>query len=259
MKTNNGFILITLVSLFVLSFSAQATSLSDDLIALYTFNDGTANDSSGNGNDGTFIGGATTTAEGRDGSGLATSGGSHVEITDGFGTTDVGDFTVTAWTKFAGPFPPANRAYVVDLFTPSQGPSFWYDGPNILGTFISVDGSSEVHDTVGDPTDEWHHIAFSRQGSTLSRFYDGVLLGSFTYSSAALQLTTTSFIGTFAGVTSSHFFNGTIDEVGIWGRALDQTEITLLQNDVDITGAVPEPSTMLLGIMAGFLLFYRRF
>lgn len=67
---------------------------------------------------------------------------------------------------------------------------------------------------------QWNHLAISKTGSTLELYINGVSQGTRTLS----QLTPVSNIG----FGQSEYFNGSIDEVAIWGRALSATEIQQL-------------------------------
>ena len=73
------------------------------LVGFWNFDDGTANDSSGNGNNGTFQNGAAASANVPAGGGamsLAVGGGSqHVLIPDSSSLDVSGAITITAWVQ----------------------------------------------------------------------------------------------------------------------------------------------------------------
>jgi len=81
-----------------------------------------------------------------------------------------------------------------------------------------------------DP-DGWHHIAAVYNGTAMTLYLDGDYRGS---SEAALDTAKTRFtLGRLRG-GDSKFFEGSIDDVRIYNRALSQTEI-LLSKDVTVS------------------------
>jgi len=96
---------------------------------------------------------------------------------------------------------------------------FWNGGGN---NFIQVGN-------IGDYTNgQWHHFALTRSGSTFTLYIDGASVGTASYSSAIdLSGGNNNYIGASTGqVTTSRFFwNGLVDEVEIFNRALSQREI----------------------------------
>jgi len=84
---------------------------------------------------------------------------------------------------------------------------------------------------------DWHHLVISwDSGNSEYKFYlDGnektIYTGS--HSGAADLLNNTNYIGLSDVVQSSDFYNGLIDEVGIWSRALTSSEVTELYNSGD--------------------------
>jgi hypothetical protein len=74
-------------------------------------------------------------------------------------------------------------------------------------------------------TGEWHHIALTKSGSSFTMYKDGSSLGTkiLTYVDA---VDGDLFIGTYQGSTVAHYnFDGLIDEVRIWDKALTAKQI----------------------------------
>jgi hypothetical protein len=169
------------------------------LVGLWHFDEGTgiiANDSSGNGNDGTLMGGTSWTS-GKFGNALSFDGSNgYVLVADDaifeFGTSD---FTVEAWINVRGSALVSNREYgVVNKNSYFQGTPGWGIevstwGPDgdfgvicyitnqtswVSTKYLSVRISSMTADV-------WHHIAQVRTGTTLRLYFDGELVGTKTH------------------------------------------------------------------------------
>jgi hypothetical protein len=80
--------------------------------------------------------------------------------------------------------------------------------------------------TIGQNT--WYFITVTKQGTQFKLYINGILTSQGTSTYLAFDANTYFFIS--AGVSNSGGFSGNIDDVGIWNRALTQTEITRLYN-----------------------------
>ncbi|MFA5870722.1 MAG: LamG-like jellyroll fold domain-containing protein [Candidatus Paceibacterota bacterium] len=77
--------------------------------------------------------------------------------------------------------------------------------------------------------DEWVHIVGTWDGSQIKIYENGVLKGTTTQSFSLPVTTTSLFIGKDQ---NSQYFDGKIDEVRIYNRALSVTEILAMYNDL---------------------------
>ena len=101
-----------------------------------------------------------------------------------------------------------------------------FKGPNIgmrLGGIQAVYGFN----TTGPMVDKnWHHIAGTYDGKTAKIYLDGEILSNV---DRAFEFSGTNDIDLRIGCTKNYpqytFKNGSIDEVGVWRRALSETEI----------------------------------
>jgi len=210
------------------------------LVGGFSFNEGAGTiiaDASGAGNTGTIVG-ATWTTAGKFGNALSFNGtNSYVELskTDAYDSLTQG--TIEAWVKWSG-----------------TGYASWFsaDSGNCLHPFeIAVDnGKFEVwagpsgcgatlnaYVSIPNPT-AWHHLAYVVSSSGNKFYIDGVqqtatyVTGSaastFFFASAAGSVTRYN-IGRSVN-NNGETFNGVIDEVRIYNRALTPTEI---QNDMN--------------------------
>ena len=101
-----------------------------------------------------------------------------------------------------------------------------FKGPNIG---MRLGGTQGVYgfNTTGPMVDKnWHHIAGTYDGKTAKIYLDGEILSNV---DRAFEFNGTNDIDLRIGCTKNHpqytFKNGSIDEVGVWRRALSQAEI----------------------------------
>jgi hypothetical protein len=82
---------------------------------------------------------------------------------------------------------------------------------------------------VGNLADgSWHHVAATFDGTTRKVYVDGVLKGSDTPSTHRVPIRAQNI--RIGSTNNGEFFKGSIDDVGIWSRALTQEEITQRQS-----------------------------
>jgi hypothetical protein len=135
-------------------------------------------------------------------------------------------FSLSAWVKTGKDS--GTILSKTDFYTPWPGFAFGI-GPNAGGLPAfwpnNVDSWQTAATRVDD--DQWHHLAVSINGNQLQFYVDGKPDGG--------PILLSTAIGTSAEAlrcgyeqnpfASPRFFNGTLDEVCIWNRALSQDEI----------------------------------
>jgi len=243
-KILSGIIALTMVIALLSGaiYIPRAQAADPVLVGLWHFDEGmgpTANDSSGNNNDGTLMGGTSWTS-GKFGNSLSFDGSNgYVLVADDdtldFGT---GDFTVEAWINVRKSALVTYKEYgVVNKNSYFQGTPGW--GIEVftwgLGgdfgvicyitnqtswvptTYLSVRISSMTADV-------WHHIAQVRTGTTLRLYFDGELVGTKTHGEISGNVNNSQpvIIGDHSWGPN---FPGLIDEVRIWGSALSQSQL----------------------------------
>lgn len=213
------------------------------LIAHFPFN-GNANDESGNGHDGT-VNGATLTADrfGNPDSAYGFNGSSsHINcgnIIDGFSS-----FTVSAWinvdrfthSRYMGPWsqqrfamPSVNCNYHIYTTTDS-GAGF--------GTSMGWSDGTGLNTRVGHalPLGTWHLITQTYDGSEVRQYDNGTLINSVVSAGHTISNTFDFIIGKtcgYPGYLSTHFFDGKVDDLRVYNRALSGSEIAGLYDETD--------------------------
>jgi len=199
------------------------------LLANYPFNS-SADDASGNNNDGALMGGATVT-----GSGYLTIGPNASDalslprrVLDG-----LADFTASAWLRMGR--------------TGNSYDNFWVscsDGTNNNFVMIYYDNSDSRWEGAIDGTAyvfasdiqmkdlKWHHVAIIRSGALARLYIDGSEVGTGTsVSTSTLDITNNGFIigqdqdivgGSFQEVQS---WAGDMDNLRFYDRALSEIEV----------------------------------
>ncbi len=208
-------------------------TLSQNLSAYWNLNEVTATtayDSFGTSN-GTSTG--TTVAAGKL-SNARTFNGSSDYIDAGASSVFApsGDITISAWIKttvsptgdvaIAGKGGDSNTQYQLRM-TGS------IDGAGKL-KFSHFNGSwYEAISTSTYNNGTWHHVVGVNSSGTLYLYVDGTQVASapVTWGTAS---TGNFLIGARSSATKDIYFSGSIDEVGVWSRALSQQEITDLYN-----------------------------
>ena len=254
---------VMLVTVLGICGFAQA-GLSDGLIASYTF-DGDANDSSGSGYNGAVSGATLTTDRfGNENSAYSFDGeNDYIEVADSEALRLANtDFTLSVWVNEAQRNSSYNAGILIKRgteqadgwFTSSLGSAI---GGELVGkAFYNVSGGGDPSATssASMSLNSWHHLAitYSLSTGTASFYIDGVFDSS-TSGITSPNSTTDSAMRIGADTSgSSYFFNGAIDDVRIYDRALNSTEVSELQ-------AIPEPAVAtLIGLVGVGALVVRR-
>jgi hypothetical protein len=205
------------------------------LVGYWPFN-GNANDESGNGNNGTNNGAALTTDRfGNSNTAFYfSSSGCSTYIDAQINTTSInGALTISFWVNRidSGCISPR----IMKFFAPSDGP-----GTHVFGwpNYSNNPSTAFVTSTIESPfyqynnisNNIWSHIVFTNDGSIAKLYQDGVLLSS-NITTGAVTLAGNANFGRMVN-PAYDAFNGKIDDIGIWNRALTQQEITNLFSSV---------------------------
>jgi hypothetical protein len=201
-----------------------------------------ANDESGNGNDGTVNG--ATLAQDRLGNADAAyffnGTGEHINLGPVSGLLATNEFTVSAWVNIDPSFTGSGASgflYRGDFGEANQlGFGFNYQ-PQLATSFIMrINGAQNpLYTNLIVQDSQWKHVVWMHQGSGLIEIYVNMkLIGSLNVGTMA-NLSFNLHLGRL-GNTNNQAYKGLGDDLGIWNRALSQTEI----QDLYLAG---QPST----------------
>ena len=195
-----------------------------DVVAAYAFNEGagtTMADASGNGATGT-INGATWTSQGRFGSALTFNGmNDWVTVNDANLLDLTAGMTLEAWV-----YPTATTG-VRDIVV-KEGASDIYNlyARNWRGlpeANVLVSGSNRTAEGAALAANVWTHVAGTYDGTTVRLYVNGVQVASAPVTAPISTSTGPLRIG--GNSLWGEFFQGQIDEVRVYNRALSQAEI----------------------------------
>jgi len=205
--------------------NSSGKSLSDGLVGYWKFDEGTGTSSpdfSGNNATATLSGTTLPSwGSGKYGTGV-TFDGLTGYVTTGttypFGT---GSFTVAAWYKSSQSSPFLG---IVGAANPGNNTGFALENNNgQLAAWVNGVMSSG---STGINNNQWHHLLFTRNGSSLNFYIDGKLDIATTTSSSSVTTTQTLWIGGWGN--TSYLTSGSIDEARIYNRALSSDEVRQL-------------------------------
>ncbi len=267
--------IVLLLSISILGFSTSySQTLSDSLVAHY-FLDGNGIDSVGS-NNGTVVGATLTTDRNSNINSAYSFNGSAdwINIGNYPDLAITGDITVSAWVKTPASWPSTYRDPMI--YVRNSAPTADITGVNlfinnahlstrkfgfILKTGNNPWGNDYVLATTTLQLATWYFIVGVRQDNIVKFYVNGVLDGTVIGSLDPINYgsSPSASIGQKDG-TSAHWFNGTIDDVRIYKRALSTTEIQTLHTTIsaiafndDINNQIsvyPNPSNKYLNIKA---------
>jgi hypothetical protein len=254
--------LVILISLIFAAFSATVTmaDLTDGLVAYWPLDDGSgdvARDATGNGHDGTLQGGPVWTGDSKMGTGALTFDGTDdlVRIPS-FDVTGGNGITIACWFITGNLDTPGNDPRMVSKAVGGSNDEHWFmlsssreGGIKILRFRLKTDGATgelKAHPDGVIDLDVWIHAVASWDGSTMRVYKNGVEVGSLAKGGVLdVDPTVEMAIGSQPATTDARPFDGTIDDVAIWNRALTQDEINeLMATGIPVVSAV-EPGEKL--------------
>ena len=212
-----------------------ASCMSKGLVGYWGFDEGSGTTaynaaSTGSVNDGALINGPNWT-RGKKAGALSFDGrNDYVDCDNNSSLNITAEITVEAWVKpdtdkcnvFVHKYAGENQGWA--LYAPSDS-----DG---LRFMVTIDGSENAgcyaKGIVLD--NSWHHIVGTYDGTDIRMYVDGVLKDTANDAGAMTNGDTNTKIGDNAGMTyylcpESYYFNGAIDEVRIYNRALSAEEV----------------------------------
>ena len=251
----------------ILATSTSNAELITDLAAYWPF-DGDLLDQSINGNDGTAFNGASFIAGGRFGQAVSFDGsndyanmgrGASLDITDALTISlwarmdDAGsDISLNQYflSKGTGTFNSAANTYSVLMgnFSPNPIPdgvvTHLFEGAS---RFRTEDASELQLQNLNSTT--WYHFVARWDGNASQIFLDGqhITAADVAFTGTINSLPNADLLLGRLG-DNTRFYDGALDDVAIWNRALTDQEILTLST-TSVASAIPEPSTSTFLIM----------
>lgn len=223
-------------------------AIEDGIVSVWTFDDGTARDSGGGGNNGIIKGGVKSVA-GKFGKAMDFDGakGSYIEIPDK-ANLQQDKFTMSAWINVRKG---VNHGAII-----WKGDKIGW-GANFMGriavtsdtdltwgtTFAGTEGYFATAGVIKLNT--WYHVCLTADGTTATGYVNATIPKSDQTNPHESKAPLNKFpgkpmeFGVGRGVDGTvgndFFYNGIIDNVCFWKRALTKDEVTQLSNGLQLT------------------------
>jgi hypothetical protein len=242
-QISNRALLLVILMMSTFSLKAQVPSYvpTNGLVGWWPFN-GNANDESGNGNNGT-VNGATLTSD-RDGnfnkSYQFDGNNDLINIPNNitFDNTFKSNFTLSFWFSSTN----SNASNFDGLI--SKG---WSNNSSFFGWQLGLTPSglgfqTKNPDCGGNITNvinnTWYQViqVYSISSGFIDVYINGILVSTITTCSPTVSQISSTFDLNFGVEREGNlFYNGKLDDIGIWNRALTQQEITALYNGCQLS------------------------
>jgi O-glycosyl hydrolase len=223
--------LMVTLAMAALLCAPVAFAQSSGLVAAYSFDEGagtTAADKSGNGNNGTLVNGATWSTTSKFGAAASFDGADdRIDVADTNSLDLSSGMTLEAWVR-----PTANSSYRTVVLKEVSGELAYslYAADSDHGArssgWVRVASASHYADgTNALPLNVYSHIAVTYNGSALVFYVNGVATRSMAVTG---NIQTSSMPMRIGGNTIwGEYFQGQIDELRVYNRALSQSEIQI--------------------------------
>lgn len=153
-----------------------------------------------------------------------------------------GDFTAMAWIKYGASTAPQAIFWGYNINEFSQ---FWLraepaDG-RIRGLITTGGNTAAVQTTTAYNDNAWHHVALQRKAGTLSIWVDGTQAASVAAPTGSVSPGRPFKMYVGQRLDGAHHFDGSMDEVRLYKRALTATEL----NSIRTTNSTTVPNGVL--------------
>jgi hypothetical protein len=200
----------------------------------------TATDGSGNGNSGTLTNGPTKTI-GVLGQSVRFDGSDdYVSMGDAVALNGVQPRTLSTWVKFTSD-PLTSAQWLIERSNATLATYWlWWNGDNsfslgdntlVCGHRITNGTGEQIANTWTPVANTWYHVSCVYDGSQLIEYVNGVLLGSAGSATGSVTDETSSARTLQFGrriATGGNNLNGSLDDVRIYSRALNASEVDQL-------------------------------
>ncbi|MFH0731272.1 MAG: LamG domain-containing protein [Pseudomonadota bacterium] len=235
----NKVVVMLIVSAFAILIANQvwAAAPRNGLVAEYLF-DGSANDTSGNGNNGTVYGAALVPDRFGKTNGAYNFGGTHYIGIPGAVSIPINNdpYTIDAWIK------PSVMGVNSIIGWGSYGNYSQINAIRLSPTgIIHYWWSNDLGVTTIDLREAWHQVTVTYDGQSRKMYLDSELIGSDVPGEHSVPTASNLTIGL---AYSGQYFNGILDDIRIYNRALSVAEIQ------DLFAVQSVPATGMCGLIA---------
>jgi chitodextrinase len=208
------------------------------LVAAYSFDEGsgtTVADLSGNGNNGT-VANTNWTTTGKYGNALSFNGTNAWVTVPDSASLDITRMTLEAWVN-----PTAlGSAWRTVIFKETSGNNTTYDlyanrNTQVPNAQVNIGGERNVNGTAQIPLNTWTHLAATYDGANLTLYVNGTQVGTLALTGNIVLSTGVLRIG--GNTAFPEWFQGQIDEIRVYNKALTQAEI---QTDMNKSVGIPD-------------------
>jgi hypothetical protein len=239
--------------------NAVSGSLVNGLVAYYPFC-GNANDQSGSGLNG-VVNGATLTIDrfGNSNNAYSFNGTSnYIEVQDNNLLDLTNNYTISAWIKineFCNQTDLNSSIIKKERLIGGTGYGLGISSNGgIVDEFNNTSSNAPVYTNSVINASVWAQIISVHDGSTRKIYFNGNLIDTQAFNNSLIVSSQNLFIGKeFSGNIggggyTNRYFNGIIDDIGIWNRALTQQEITQLFNQNQCTTNITVTDTLIINV-----------
>jgi regulation of enolase protein 1 (concanavalin A-like superfamily) len=248
------------VSLFcVLLLTVEAIAAEPGLVGWWRLDDGagtTAADSSDGGHNGSFITGNATWVQGKFGGALKFEGTAQVEIPDHADFHFEDAVSIALWAN-----PEAVQQTDSKFFCKQKSTYYPYAiqyNSNAATIFANVSNASTQFNTkpsIANFPGEWAHLCSAYDGNALILYKNGLEVARVAGSGKIRQNTLSLTIGGRLGYTTSNNFQGMIDDVRLYSRALTPQDIALvMQGPPTVAASKPSPAVGAVDVLRDVVL-----
>ena len=202
-------------------------------------------------NTGALLNGALRTTSGQSGSAVCFDGiNDHINVSDSSSLDLSNKFTLSLWFKPSQLLNGASgRKDLLQKFT-----SYWlilnYPANDGKLEFILNTGSPRVASTTTSwLSNQWYHAAATYDGATMKLYINGVLESSL--ATTAVPNLTTYPVQIGGNTTQGYWFPGCIDDVRIYGTALNAADVQGLLTQPAFAPAAPSRPSLQLTMQGG--------
>lgn len=204
------------------------------LIAFYPFN-GNANDASGNGNNGSYTGTLINDRLGNSNSAISLNGINNMITLPGNNGYNTDTFTINFWT-YANSYNIHQQVQYGVIGSSGRFSLSWKNtnigySPNTCAGGYAPSGNST--NLTGVQTGQWHMLTYVIQGTTTKFYLNGNFIQAVNTASNLTCFNSNMnlyFGGDILGGLIE-YYNGRFDDIRIYSRALNQSEISYLFNN----------------------------